>query len=1470
MSIRPVNTARVPSGAPAEQAPTPTVESPSDVADFPVVGIGASAGGLDACRSLLDALPPHPGMAFILVQHLDPTHESMMAALLATHTAMTVCQAVDGALIQPDHFYVIPPGTYLGVRHGRLHLSPPQARHGARLPFDFLLRSLADAYGPRALCVVLSGTGSDGSLGVLAIKAKGGLVIAQNPDQAGYGGMPRSAITTGAVNHILDAARIPDALRAHADGAAAAAPAPPADMPEAADGTYLPAIIDIVRTKTAHNFTLYKPGTLQRRIERRMSMAGMEAGQFQRYIDLLRHDQSELDALAKDLLINVTGFFRDPKVFSILEETIIPAIVRDHSADRPIRVWIVGCSTGEEAYSLAMLFREALTAAGATVKLQVFASDVDADAVAVAREGLYPESIAADMSPARLAQFFNKEERQYRVSPELRGAVVFTEQDVLADAPFSRLDFIACRNLLIYLQPEAQAKVISLFHFALREGGILLLGNAESIGTPDERFEVIAKSERIYRHIGRARPGELAFLINNGDGLRLAGAAGPQAATSRQAALAECCRRVLAQHFTPAAVLINRRNEVLYAAGATERYLRVPSGPPTQDLLALVRPELRAKLRSAIHRAVRDRARTTAPGGRIQAGPEERPFTIDVVPATSQNEDLLLVCFVDAPARDRPEAAPVAAGDESRVAQLERELDAIRAELQGAIDHLEVANDEQKALNEEALSRQEEYQSTNEELLTSKEELQSLNEELTALNGQLQETLDRERTTSNDLQNVLYSTDVATVFLDRDLNIRFFTPATKSLFNIIPGDIGRPLADLSFLATDHALLADARTVLRTLTPLDRETDTGRGTWYMRRILPYRTQGSGVEGVVITFTDITARRTDAEALRSAMRQAEMANIAKSRFLAAASHDLRQPLQTLSLLQGLLASTVEGKPAQELVGRLDETLDAMSTMLNTLLDINQIEAGTIRPVMSDFPIHDLLANMRDQFAYHAQAQGLALRVVPCSLAIRTDPRLLEQMVRNLISNALKYTQHGKVLLGCRRHGEHVRIEVWDTGVGIPPGELQAIFEEYHQVDNPARERGHGLGLGLSIVQRLGNLLGHRVLVESNPGRGSVFGIEVPLSPQSFTQPPATMEAVKPLEPLIASEARPIVLAVEDDQEVRELLALVLRQAGYEVTTAADGLAALDLIAHQNLRPRIILADYNLPGEMDGLHLTARIRDRLGHEIPAIILTGDISAGTLRDVELQNCARLNKPVRIAELTGLIDRLLARADSIVRTRPHAGAASPREATTPTIYVVDDDRQLRITMRDVLAANGWRVEEFATCEAFLAADRSASPACLLIDAYLPGMSGMALLRHLNTTGDHVPAIMITGNSDVAVAVQAMKSGASDFIEKPIGRGDLIASIERALEHAKDNGRLFAERKSAATRIAGLSARQREVMHLVLAGYPSKNIAADLGISQRTVENHRASIMRRTGAKSLPALARLALAAASADGDQTP
>jgi two-component system CheB/CheR fusion protein len=611
-------------------------------------------------------------------------------------------------------------------------------------------------------------------------------------------------------------------------------------------------------------------------------------------------------------------------------------------------------------------------------------------------------------------------------------------------------------------------------------------------------------------------------------------------------------------------------------------------------------------------------------------------------------------------------------------------------------------------------------------------------------------------------------------------------------------------------------------------------------------------------VVITFADITMRTRASDALGVAKRQAEQANIAKTRFLAAASHDLRQPLQTLSLVRGMLARKIkENKTAEALalVGRLDDMLDAMTGMLDTLLDINQIEAGIVRAETVTFPINDLLNRLHNDFAYHATEQNIALHVVPCSLMVRSDPRLLEQMVRNLLSNALKYTNEGTVLLGCRRHAGSLSIEVRDTGIGIPAKELEAIFEEYHQIGNDARERSRGLGLGLPIVRRLGNLLGHRVGVRSRLGQGSVFSIDVarPTGGATLTSRGADTRAEKP-----AAADQPLgsaILVVEDDLELCELLAQVLTEDGYRVATAHDGVAAINMVARGTFRPDLVLADYNLPKGMNGTELTTRLREGLGRDIPIIILTGDISTSTLREIAARNYVQLNKPVTPTELADVIRRLL------TASRTGLDAAITKSPGQSTIYVVDDDDNVRAAIRGALEDDDRTVQDYSNCEAFLEDYRPGHLACLLVDAYLPGMSGLDLLRRLNNSGDRLPTIMITGNGEVSMAVQAMKTGASDFIEKPIGHEELLACVDRALEQGRDAGKMTAWREDASNQVSGLTLRQRQIMEMVLSGHPSKNIAADLGISQRTVENHRAAIMKKTGSRSLPALARLAMAA---------
>lgn len=939
---------------------------------------------------------------------------------------------------------------------------------------------------------------------------------------------------------------------------------------------------------------------------------------------------------------------------------------------------------------------------------------------------------------------------------------------------------------------------------------------------------------------------------------------GHGATTSRQTALAELCRAETMRAHAPATVLATCEGEYLYSLGPTERFLRVAAGHATPALLSMVADDVRGPLRSAILLAIQDDVPVATHGGQTILDGQATRFDIEVRPVCLEGERFLLIHFLDRPDRDSGSVADSAQG--AQVAGLERDLQTARQELQGAVRSHQMADNEQKSINDAAVSVNREARLTNLELLSSKEQLESLNAELSALNEQLLEALERQRTTANDLQNVLFSTDVATLFLDSELKIRFFTPATKLLFHIIDTDIGRPLEDLRSLAADAELIADARTVIQDLTPIEREVDAADGVW-SRRVLPYRIQDGAVKGVVITFTDITGRKHTAEVLQAARQEADLANAAKSHFLAVASHDLRQPLQTLKLLQGLLSARVVGTDAGKLVAKFEDTIGAMSGMLNTLLDINQIEAGVVQAVPVDFAVDGLLRNLEESFTYQAKAQGLDLRVVSCGLAITSDPRLLEQMLRNLVSNALKYTRTGKVLLGCRRQGGLARIEVWDTGIGIPGDELRSIFEEYRQVDNTARERSRGLGLGLSIVSRLGALLQHRIDVRSRPDKGSVFTVEVPLCtsgrtlPFSLRTPFRAIEGGDDTRPRVLASRTGTVLVVEDDPEVRELLAMMLADGGLVAAVAPDGPAALALVKGGAVRPDLLLTDYNLPHGMDGLAVAAALRDRLDDRLPVVILTGDISTSALSAIAGQRCVQLNKPVKTAELIHIIRTLLIETRVPLAPMPRAAPRSDQSQDSSPIFIVDDDRNLRESVRSVLENDGRTVFDFATSEAFLSTYRPGSSGCLLLDAYMPGMGGLDLLRLLRAQGDRLPTIMVTGSSDVSMAVRAMKAGAADFIEKPIAAADLLIAIDRALERSRDTSKLLAWRASAADHIAGLTPRQHEIMDLVLAGHPSKNIAADLGISQRTVENHRASIMKTTGAKSIPALARLALAA---------
>jgi two-component system CheB/CheR fusion protein len=826
----------------------------------PVVGIGASAGGLDAFKKFFAAMPPDSGIAFVLVPHLDPAHESLMVELLARHTTMPVIEVENDMPVEANHVYIIPPNQYMTIHGGILRLTGPVERHAAQTSIDLFLRSLADDQQERSICIILSGTGSHGTLGLKAVKAAGGMAMVQDPTTALYEHMPQSAIATGLADYILPVEQMPEILVRYVQHAYLNSGTRIEAAPEAAD--HLLEVLALLRTRTKFDFRCYRKKMLSRRIERRMGLNHFDG--IPEYLAFLRDHPEELQQLVKDLFISVTSFFRDPEAFQQLADQVIAPLVQSKKDDTVIRVWVPGCATGEEPYSIAMLLLEQLASAHKNCRVQIFATDVDKDALEVARQGLYPASITADVLPKRLAHFFLKvDEHTYQVNKQLRETMTFAVQNLISDAPFSKLDLISCRNLLIYLEPDVQKKAVTLFHFALSAGGFLFLGASETIGRQVDLFEPLSKKWRLYRRIGPTRPERVDFPIVATTEARGTIRRPAEAGNVQPINFAEVTQRLLLEQFAPAAVLINRKYEVFYYFGPCSQYLELPTGEPTHDLIRLAREGLRTKLRGAVHRVIRDNESTVLTDVRLKRNGGYFPVRVTVRPvqAPKTAEGLLLITFEEEVPSTPPLSPPLlpgqgAAGDESTLRQLEQELKATREDLQSTIEEMESSNEELKASNEEILSMNEELQSTNEELETSKEELQSLNEELNTVNNQLQEKVEELEAANNDKANLLNCTDVATVFLDRAFRIKLFTPAATKLFHLIASDAGRSLGDITPRFRDPDLLDDARQVLQQLVPREKEVSTAEDSWWVRRIMPYRTCDNRIEGVVVTFADVT--------------------------------------------------------------------------------------------------------------------------------------------------------------------------------------------------------------------------------------------------------------------------------------------------------------------------------------------------------------------------------------------------------------------------------------------------------------------------------------------------------------------------------------------------------------------------------------------------------------------------------------
>jgi len=893
---------------------------------FPVVGIGASAGGLDALKLLMRELPPNTGLAFVVIQHLDPNHESMMADLLARHTAMTVTQAEDATPLIPNTVYLIPPGKYLRIADGGLFLDEPVQRRGMRMPIDHFFRSLAEAQHEMGIGIVVSGTGSDGAQGIREIKGSGGLTLAQTPESAEYDGMPRAAIGTGMVDMILDIAEMPAALLQYARHPYVAGETAPSGLSDTAPEAF-EQVIRLLRTHTGYNFRNYKTGTLNRRIQRRMSL--YRCATLDEYVDQLRESSTEVQALFKDLLISVTRFFRDAEAWEAMAAEVIPALVRNKSTGETVRIWVPGCATGEEAYSLAMLLSEEIERQFAAIEIQIFATDIDDDAIAVARDGSYPDSIQQDVSPERLRRFFVEEKGRYRVIKRLRQMTVFAVQNLIGDPPFSNLDLISCRNLMIYLDNTVQSQVMDIARFALVKDGYLFLGTSESLGRHQEYFEPVAAPERIFRKLDHpVRPGQGRLPIQFQTGPRRDPARRPRGRAEDEAGgWSDTLRRGILKAAVPPGVVIDRRQEIQFVHGDVSPFLALPPGEPARQLLQYLpdanRPKMRVSLNRAIHGG--DVVSDVLVGLRKEGAVRDVRFTVRPLLVNEESDGHFLVTFEEEPVRAGGGAPTPPASEEERSAlsQLEYELSATREDLQSTIEELESSNEELKASNEEVMSMNEELQSTNEELETSREELQSLNEELSTVNNQLEDKVSELQGTNDDLTNLLSSTDVATVFLDTDLCIRRFTPATTRLLNVRDADVGRPLSDLSATTDDPGLLTDARAVLETLHPSVAEIAGFENLSFMRRVTPYRTAKNSIEGVVVTYTDVTSLK-DATG-RLARRERQQAAIARL---------------------GLAATTLDADP--------DALLAQAVSALADLMDVRFAKAMELDPSGSEFRV------------------------------------------------------------------------------------------------------------------------------------------------------------------------------------------------------------------------------------------------------------------------------------------------------------------------------------------------------------------------------------------------------------------------------------------------------------------------------------------------------------------------------------
>ena len=1156
----------------ARPAPA-TLRSGTGAPGIRTIGIGASAGSLAALRALLADLPPDPGAAFLVMMHGPPEGAGQLADLLQPHCPMPVLRLDEALPLEPGRVYLVPPDRPLAAAAPELRLAPPVAGPRLRHPIDRLFATLSEARAGDLMGVILTGAASDGTEGLRRVRARGGLALVLDPSEAADAGMPRSAIAAGVPGRILTLAGIRDAILRFCTGS---------PEPAAADSDTLREVLTVLHAHTGTDLRGYRDELLLHQVRRRMRLIGHEA--LAAYLAYLREHPEEAAALGSDLLDTRTAFFAAPADFEGLARTLIPRLF-DAYADtgQPLRIWCAGCASGEEAYSLAMLLAEEGDRRTDPPAVRIFATDLHAEALGRAREGLYPEEIAKQVSAERLKRFFRREDSQYRVRKELRDGVVFTIHHLLSDPPFSRLDLIVCRGLLPALNEQARQQALARLHYALRPGGWLMLGSGDG-PPPEDRFEPANEAAFLWR---RRRQADEPYPSAPGHALPPQPRPGlsPRGFSDRHA---ELHARLAARH-APASVLVDADGAVVHYSAQVGRFLRLPGGAPTHRLPDLVDEPLRGALRRGLEE-LGDRRRTWQSAPVVVAtgaGPERVVLHLEAAAGPGE-KPLWLVLFRElGPAR--------AAADP--VEECSDELALLRDRLAAAWDETAAERERSQVLEEELRSVNEEYHTVVEELETSREEVHSINEELATLNAEALYRIEMLSQLAADQQHLLEATQIATLFLNSELRIARYTPAATALFNLRQRDRGRPVSDLTHRLDYPDLMADARRVLETADALDREVTSNAGRWYLTRLLPYCPRPHQVEGVVMALVDITERRAAEEALRTADRR-------KDEFLATLAHELRNALAPLTCGLEVLQMAAD---APDLRGRMQASLgrqvSQLARLVDDLLDVSRISRGVLHLRLSRVELAEVV---RDAVAAcgpltDAKDQRVQVSLPAEPVLLTADAARLTQALGNLLNNAAKFSpEKSEIELRVEPRDDEVLIAVRDYGVGLEPAALECIFEMFRQVDGDGHAGQGGLGIGLTLARNLAEMHGGSLTAHSEGrGRGSEFTLHLPRTEAPVPSPRVESRTV--------ADARGYrVLIADDNPDVLLSLRLQVELLGAgEVHTARDGAEALEQAGA--LRPDLVLLDVGMP-RMDGCECARRIRaEPWGADPTLVALTG-----------------------------------------------------------------------------------------------------------------------------------------------------------------------------------------------------------------------------------------------------------------------